>query len=169
MKSKRVLAFLAVAVMLAASLPLAVSSAEKYATVTCYDLLHLRDYPGTEGEIIGRYRHGTKVEILKTGKLWVRVRTPDGKEGYMFKDYLSAYFTDDSSNGQKQVYGNWYVKSGVGHINFRKNPNGNSRLLDQIDEGTMVTMISTGDTWSAVMYNGTKGWVKTKYLTKKKP
>ena len=42
-------------------------------------MLHLRDYPGTDGAIIGKYRNGTKVEILGNLRNWAQVKTPDGE------------------------------------------------------------------------------------------
>ena len=39
-------------------------------------------------------------------------------------------------------------------------------LLDQLAGGTMVTVLSSGATWSKVRYNGTVGYIKTRYLTK---
>ena len=97
MKCKRLIAFAALIVMLAASLPLA-ALAETYATVISYDVLHLRSGPGSEYAVIGKYRNGTRVTILKSGRHWSRVRTPDKKVGYMYNDYLSSFTTTSSSS-----------------------------------------------------------------------
>ena len=79
MKSKRLLACLTLVVLLAASLPLS-ALAETYATVISFDVLHLRSGPGSDYAILGKYRRGTKVEVLNTQyRNWVRVRTPDRK------------------------------------------------------------------------------------------
>ena len=175
MNGKRLFACLAVLVLLAVSLPLA-SFAETTATITCYDVLHLRSGPGSDYAILGRYRHGTRVTILSTGKRWDRVRTPDGKVGYMYRQYLSAYRSSGSSSGSSSSSssssgsssstgtGLRYIKSGIGPVNFRKNPNVNSALLDQLYGGTLVVVLSTRGEWARVRYNGTLGWVKTRYL-----
>ena len=65
MKSKRLLACLTLVVLLAASLPLS-ALAETYATVISFDVLHLRSGPGSDYAILGKYRRGTKVEVLST-------------------------------------------------------------------------------------------------------
>ena len=165
MNGKRLFACLAVLVLLAVSLPLA-SFAETTATITCYDVLHLRSGPGSDYAILGRYRHGTRVTILSTGKRWDRVRTPDGKVGYMYRQYLSAYRSSGSSSGSSSSTGTGlrYIKSGIGPVNFRKNPNVNSALLDQLYGGTLVVVLSTRGEWARVRYNGTLGWIKTRYL-----
>ena len=85
MKTKRIFACLTVLVLLAVSLPLS-SLAETYATVISWDVLHLRSGPGSDYAVIGKYRRGTKVEVLSSSyRNWVRVRTPDRKTGYMYK------------------------------------------------------------------------------------
>jgi len=50
--------------------------------------LNLRDLPSNEGDIIGSYRGGTKVTVLKKGKIWSLVEVK-GKQGYMGTDYLT--------------------------------------------------------------------------------
>ena len=167
MKCKRLIAFAALIVMLAASLPLA-ALAETYATVISSDVLHLRSGPGSEYAVIGKYRNGTRVTILKTGKRWSRVRTPDRKVGYMYNQYLSPFRTTGSSSSSSGS--TWtgtairYIKSGIGPVNFRKDASVNSKLLDQLPGGTMVTLLAEGSVWSRVRYNGMLGWIKTRYL-----
>lgn len=169
MKTKRIFACLTVLVLLAVSLPLS-SLAETYATVISWDVLHLRSGPGSDYAVIGKYRRGTKVEVLSSSyRNWVRVRTPDRKTGYMYKQYLSSFTTSSSSSSSSSGgigTGFRYVKSGIGPVNFRKNASVNSTLLDQLSGGTMVTVLSSGATWSKVRYNGTVGYIKTRYLTK---
>lgn len=179
MKAKRIFACLTILVLLAVSLPLS-SLAETYATVISWDVLHLRSGPGSDYAVIGKYRRGTKVEVLSSSyRNWVRVRTPDRKTGYMYKQYLSSFTTSGSSSRSSSGSsgssssssggigtGFRYVKSGIGPVNFRKNASVNSTLLDQLPGGTLVTVLSSGATWSKVRYNGTVGYIKTRYLTK---
>ena len=176
MKCKRLIACMILAALLVSALPLS-ALAETYATVVCDDVLHLRDAPGVDGAIIGKYRPGTRVEILNSGyRYWARVRTPDKKVGYMYKQYLSSFTKVESSGSSSKSSGNSssvslgagfrYIRTGLGPVNFRKDANVNSKLLDQLQGGTIVWVINAGETWSSVRYNGTLGWVKSKYLTK---
>ena len=178
MKCKRLIACMILAALLVSALPLS-ALAETYATVVCDDVLHLRDAPGVDGAIIGKYRPGTRVEILNSGyRYWARVRTPDKKVGYMYKQYLSSFTKVESSGSSSKSSGSSnsssvslgtgfrYIRTGLGPVNFRKDANVNSKLLDQLQGGTLVWVLSSGETWSSVRYNGTLGWVKTKYLTK---
>lgn len=49
--------------------------------------LYLRAEPDSSSEILGSFRGGTAVTVLKKGKYWYRVSVR-GLEGYMGKDYL---------------------------------------------------------------------------------
>ena len=141
-KAKRLFACLAAVVLLLTALPV-ISLAETYAKVTISsDVLHLRDTPSSSGNILGRYRNGTKVQILKSGRQWSQVRTPDGKVGYMYKQYLSSYSSDDSgsSSGASIGTGTRYIKSGIGPVNIRKSASIKAKLVDRLEGGTRVTV-----------------------------
>ena len=166
MKLNRLFACLAAIVLLSAMLPAAVL-AETYATVTTEsDVLHLRDYPGTDGAIIGKYRNGTKVEILGNLRNWAQVKTPDGQVGYMYKKYLSSF----ASGSSEISYGSGvtrYIRSGIGPVNIRRSASVQSALLDRLNGGSKITLLSQGETWSRIkLPNGRLGWVKTQFLTK---
>jgi len=49
--------------------------------------LYLRAEPDSNSEILGTFRGGTPVTVLKKGKYWYRVSVK-GLEGYMGKEYL---------------------------------------------------------------------------------
>ena len=170
-KAKRLFACLAAVVLLLTALPV-ISLAETYAKVTISsDVLHLRDTPSSSGNILGRYRNGTKVQILKSGRQWSQVRTPDGKVGYMYKQYLSSYSSDDSgssSSGASIGTGTRYIKSGIGPVNIRKSASIKAKLVDRLEGGTRVTVVTAGVNWCRIKFNGRYGYVKTKYLVKKK-
>ncbi len=49
----------------------------------------LRTGPGTDHKIISMIKSGQKLEGLESGEDWVRVRLPDGQEGWVFKRVLT--------------------------------------------------------------------------------
>ena len=51
--------------------------------------LNLRTGKGSDSEIIGSYRGGTKVTVLKQGRHWSLVEVK-GKQGYMATEYLTS-------------------------------------------------------------------------------
>ena len=182
MKKTRIIALVAAIVMLLVSLPLtALATTYARVVVSSNDVLHLRATPN--GLILGKYRNGTRVTVLSTSnKRWAWVRTPDGEVGYMYREYLSAFTTTSSGSSSSSSSssrsssssssssgigtGVRFIRSGIGPVNFRKNASVNSMLLDQLQGGTAVTVLTEGTTWCRVRYNGTLGWIKTRYLTK---
>lgn len=50
--------------------------------------LHLRKEADKKSGSLGRYRSGTVVVLLADGDEFVKVKTPDGKTGYMMKEFL---------------------------------------------------------------------------------
>ncbi len=172
MKMKRLIACFAAVVVLALVLPLS-ALANTYATVAASDVLYLRDEPSTDGEILGRYRHGTKVEILNSTKYrnWAKVRA-GGKVGYMYKSYLSAFSSDgknsNSSNSNEASGTTMYVRSSNGGpVNLRRRASTKTSLMARMPVGSKVTVISSGSVWTRVMYDGKDGWVMTKFLKSK--
>lgn len=150
--------------MFVASIPLV--SLATTATVIANDVLYLREGPGMDYEPIGRYRRGTKVTVLYNGyRNWVRVRTPDGKVGCMYRNYLSSF--SNSNSGGAQAGSIRYIKSSNGGpVNLRQRASTKTRLMDRMPVGSRVTVLSSGSTWTRVLYKGKDGWVMTKYLSK---
>ena len=50
--------------------------------------LHLRAAPRASAASLGRYRSGTRLIVLADGEVFCRIKAPDGKEGYMMKEFL---------------------------------------------------------------------------------
>ena len=51
--------------------------------------LHLRSGTGTKYKILGKYKNGSQVIVVKkTSSSWYEVSCPDGKHGYMSATYL---------------------------------------------------------------------------------
>jgi hypothetical protein len=80
----------------ASSLPtsaftIASPASEQTATITAAKL-NLRAGPGTQYQSLGAYRQGTRVKVLDKDSTngWLRVRTPQGAEGWMSSNYLKV-------------------------------------------------------------------------------
>ena len=56
--------------------------------------LNMREAPGTDAKVTGRYRNGTQVEILEVGDEWVKVSI-NGKTGYMMIKFLEGELPSD--------------------------------------------------------------------------
>ncbi len=167
MKMKRLLTAFAAIVLLTVSLPLA-GLAVTYSRVISKDALFLRNKPSMQGDVIGRYRTGTRVEVKYNGyRNWVQVRTPDGKTGYMYRKYLSSF--SGSTVSTTPASSVRYIKSSNGGtVNYREKASAKGKVIAALKPGTKVTLLIGGRTWSKISYNGKAGWIKTRYLSKTK-
>lgn len=165
------LACMTAVILLALALPLT-ALANTYATVIASDVLFLRAEPRTDGEVIGRYRHGTRVEILNSSKYrnWAKVRA-GGKVGYMYKTYLSSYTSDgktSSSSGSGSTVSSGTIRyirsSNGGPVNLRRRASTKTSLMARMPVGSRVTVLESYSVWSRVLYQKKDGWVMTKFL-----
>ena len=118
---KRFFATLLAVVMLISMIP-AASMAAQYATVVG-GWLRLRAGASFEADTITSYYTDTVVEILGNSGNWYRVKTPDGRTGYMYGDYLKLGASGSST-------ANAYVTSHNGYgVRLRKGPGTGYRVI----------------------------------------
>ena len=85
----KVVAATALAILLAWSASPQIAAAEEVGWVRGAPL-NLRRGGGTEFKIIGSVKPGERIEILDRGNGWTRVRTGQGREGWIAAGYLGA-------------------------------------------------------------------------------
>jgi hypothetical protein len=67
-----------------------VATGSKVKVTTDTSNLNIRKGPATDQPLVGKAAHGETVTVVsKTNDQWWLVRTDDGKEGYVFAQYLS--------------------------------------------------------------------------------
>jgi len=82
-----------VILLFALCIPLSISAGPAHADrryVSDMLILTLRQGPGSEYETIGALRTGMLVEVLEEGDKYLRVRTEEGEEGWVAKQYIST-------------------------------------------------------------------------------
>jgi len=57
------------------------------------------------------------------------------------------------------------IETGSGSLNMRAKANAKSTVVAKIPNGTIVEVTQEGETWSAVIFKGKSGYVKTQFLT----
>ena len=64
------------------------------------DVLRLREQANTSCQVLANLTNGTVLQVLSApASGWVRVRTPDGKTGYVSTDYVRIQYSDGTTEG----------------------------------------------------------------------
>ena len=139
--------------------------------VTTGGSLNLRETAGSGGKVIAQIPYGAWVTVSAKGETWAYV-TYNGQSGYVMSQYLSfgaptvtpsPALTPTAQptvpNGQTA-----YVSTSGGSLNLRQSPNSTAKVLLRIPNGKQVQMLSRGDIWCAVVYQGMSGYVMTSFL-----
>ncbi len=172
----RTIAVLAALALLMALLPL---SALAETLQVSPSSLNLRTSPSTQSQVIAVYQRGTKVTVLGTSGQWTRVRTPDGKTGYMLTSYLKKVnssatpkptATPKPDSGKSVSYYAYAYTASGSNVILRSAASTAGTALATLPVGTRVRVsreYTSG--WRQVKYNGQTGYVLSNYLSKNKP
>jgi N-acetylmuramoyl-L-alanine amidase len=134
------------------------------ATVTT-DGLNIRSKASTQSEVIGTLANGTVVNVLSQKSDWLQI-SYDGETGWIHSDYADIH--NGSTDTPSKKKGSSSATISVSGLNVRSEPNLNGKILDQVSQGTDVTIISEQNNWCEIEYgNGNTGWVAGWFLERK--
>ena len=118
--------------------------------------LNLREQANSNAKVLGQYSNGTAVQVLQQGTAWCYVSV-NGQTGYMMTKFLSL----GSNAASKQVYNS----NGGSYVNLRSAPQKSSGNVNvRVPSGAYVNLLSWGEEWSQVSYNGTTGYMMSWFL-----
>lgn len=130
----------------------------RFGTVRGAATVNLRAGASTKTERIGVYEKGTWLRIIGEYGDWYRVKGPDGRTGYMSKNYVYM------SSAAKGVIG--VVKS-KGNLNLRSSASWNGRIIGSYPEGVPCILLSESGDWYHVSVDGKAGYFNADYINKK--
>ncbi len=139
--------------------------------VTTGGSLNLRATPGSGGKVIAQIPYGAWVTVSAKGDAWACV-TYNGQTGYVMSQYLSfgasvptaAPTAAPTVQPAVQSGETAYVSTGGGSLNLRQSANSSAKVLLRIPNGQPVQLLSRGETWCSVIYQGTAGYVMSSFL-----
>jgi len=156
MKKSRCLVGLLTAVLL--TLGIACAFAAEYGVVYRTESLNLRAQGSSGSQWLGSYPRGTWVEIDGSQNNFYRVITPDGRSGYMSKNYID---TGDDWQWTATVTN----PNGGAFLNFRAQPSYNADVLDIFYYGVPLRVLGADvNGWYLVSINGQTGYVRSEYI-----
>lgn len=113
--------------------------------------LNMRSGPGTGYGIVSQLAYGTGCTLIKSSGNWRKVKTFDGRVGWVSRTYLvrrtSAWVATNGSN-----------------LNVRKGPGTYSAVLGSLPNGTKVTVKYTNGNWAYITGGKLTGYVSMNYL-----
>ncbi|MGD6991575.1 SH3 domain-containing protein [Sutcliffiella horikoshii] len=135
------------------------------ATITT-DGLNIRSEPSTQSEVLGTLSSGQQVEVLAIRGEWLNISF-NGTVGWIHSDYanISQPSSDSGTQGSGSPKTEATIK--VAGLNVRSEPNLNGKVLEQLPQGTTVSIISERNNWCEIQYdNGKTGWIAGWFLEK---
>ncbi len=138
--------------------------------------LTLRQTPSTQAGVLGFIGFGQMVEVLEKGVTWSMVQY-NSRIGYVQSQYL--YFLDTcpatavpaaTERPTAAPRDTLQPSSAVatvtgGSLNLRSYASAAAKSLMLIPNGSVVTVLSRGASWTRVSYKGSTGYVMTRYLS----
>ena len=116
----------------------------KYAGST----VNIRAGAGTNYNAIAAVTRGTRLSVLSTANGWYQVSVPSkGVTGYISASYVSLGLSARTT----------------GNVNFRTGAGTGYERISTIAKGSKITVLSVGEKWSQVSYNGKTGYISNAY------
>ena len=116
--------------------------------------LYLREGAGTQFKILGEVESMDRMEVLAGGETWTRVRTTEGKAGWIPTGYLT------SCEGAELPY----VLGSI-QLNLRAGAGTQFKIMGLVETNERVEVLARGETWTRVRTTeGKTGWIPAGYL-----
>lgn len=135
--------------------------AAEFGVIHRTESLNLRSQGSSSSQWLGSYQQGTWVEITGSQNNFYRVKTPDGRTGYMSKNYIRLAPSSDDRCWMVHVTN----QNGGAFLNFRSQPNYNSQVLGIFYNGVPLYVLNLNNGWYQVEINGQTGYVRSEFVT----
>ena len=164
MKKRVSILFMVCIMLVTAVLPLSLAHALSVTTgVISADDVALRKTASASGSLVTRLSEGTIVKILQTNvnSEWYQVET-DTRKGYVNRMYVNI----DASLASYQMAYSGTIVNVEQNVNVRAEPSMRGKKLGKAQKGQTfaVTQAFASGAWHAIDFNGTTGYISSKYL-----
>ena len=136
--------------------------------------LNLREAPDSQARVIATIPYGMQLTVLSRGVVWCTV-VYNGMQGFVmtsflrFPDAVSPTPTPAPTRTPAPTYHREVTQALIttsgGALNLRAQPSSTARVVLLIPNASSVTVYTRGSEWSEIEYQGTRGYVMSRYLT----
>lgn len=154
---KCLLAILAALVMLLAS-GAALAESLRFGVVDGARSVNLRSGPSSQTQRLGAYEEGTWMRITGESGNFYKVKAPDGRTGYMSKNYVYIAAAAKGTIG---------IVDHANYLNLRKSASRSAKILGQYNDGTPCILLSEQNGWYHVSVDGLIGYFDASFINKK--
>jgi len=123
--------------------------------------INLRSGPGTDYEVLEELPRGVELTITGTSEEWYRVKI-DGETGYMSAEFVGKGDVPLEYTVKKLKRHNGAITATK--VNMRSEPTTESKILEELEIFTHLTITGETEKWYQVEYQGEKGYVTKEYL-----
>lgn len=150
-------------------IPMAVSNvdASGITGIVTTSSLNIRSGAGSNYAVLFSVKKNEKVTINQTTNGWYKIKTSSGKEGWGSSNYILKSSPNDNSNGSNTSGVKKRVS--INSLNMRSGAGTSYRSIATLNKGTMLDIVSQGNGWTKVKYEGRLGYVSSEYLQDIKP
>ncbi len=153
---RKILLMCMLAMMLTLLMGTALADTMRFGAVDGTGSVIVRAAASSDSGRVGSCERGTWMRILGEQGNYYKVRTSDGKTGYVQKDYLLV---------TSAAMGTIGVVDDAGYLNLRQGPSKTSKSLGQYDDGTPCILLSRSDGWYHVTVDGKAGYFEARYIS----
>ncbi|MBQ7305377.1 MAG: SH3 domain-containing protein [Clostridia bacterium] len=155
---KKLWLVLAVALMLLVASP--ALAEDWFGVVYNNSSVNLRQEPSQYSTWLGSYASGEWVQIHFEDGNWYYVTGPDGKNGYMSKNYI------DVNTPRYGVVGVVSNDKPTAYLNLRAAPSYGATVVDIYYNGVPCVLLSQSNGWYHVRVDGVDGYFREEYITR---
>lgn len=127
------------------------------------DHLNVRKGPGMEYELLTQVHENEIYPVLDETEEWVKIQL-ENDVGWVYKDYLTIEddFTEEYDVVGKETDGSFTVINDNVHI--REGPSVTYDIIDFLNQGDVVRVISETDEWYEIEYGEKRGFIHHSFL-----
>ncbi|MBR6526212.1 MAG: SpoIID/LytB domain-containing protein [Clostridia bacterium] len=124
--------------------------------------LNLRENPNSSAKVLTTIPRHQVIPLTEVGTVWCKT-SYNGHDGYVMTSFLTINVQEE--NDPSGLIATAQVTTESGTLNLRSYASTSARVIRTIPRHAYVNVYEMDDDWCSVTYDGSSGYVMTKFLT----